>query len=53
MLVFAASGSMLTSSDVRLEIIARAAVWLVFLVVAWSIVVSRRHVGHPSPAADG
>jgi O-antigen/teichoic acid export membrane protein len=52
MLVFAASGSVLTSSDVGLEIIARAAVWAVFLVVAWSIVVGRKRVGHPSPAAD-
>jgi len=53
MLVFAASGSVLTSSDVRLEIIARAVVWAVFLVFAWAIVVSRRRMGHPSPAADG
>jgi hypothetical protein len=53
MLVFAASGSVLTSSDVRIEIVARAAVFAVFLVVAWSIVVGRRRVGHPSPAVDG
>jgi O-antigen/teichoic acid export membrane protein len=50
LIVFAASGSVLTWSDVGLEIIARAAVWAVFLVVAWLIVVGRRRVG-PSPAA--
>ena len=51
MLVFAAAGSLLTSLDLRLEMIARAAVWAVFLVVAWSIVVGGRHVRQPSPGA--
>ena len=51
LLVFAATGSVLTSSDVGLEMIARAAIWAVFLVVAWSIVVGKRGVGHPSAAA--
>ena len=44
LIVFAASGSALTSSDVFLEIIARSAVWATFLVVAWSIVVGGKRV---------
>jgi hypothetical protein len=51
LLVFAASSSVLTSPDVRLELIGRAGAWAVFLVVAWSIVVGGRLVPHPSPAA--
>jgi O-antigen/teichoic acid export membrane protein len=50
LLVFAASGSVLTSSDIRVEIIASAGVWAAFLVVALSIVVGGRRVGLPRPA---
>ncbi|MBA3778619.1 MAG: lipopolysaccharide biosynthesis protein [Chloroflexi bacterium] len=51
LLLFAASGSVLTPSDAALEIIARAAVWAVFLIVALSIVVGGKRVTHPGPAA--
>jgi O-antigen/teichoic acid export membrane protein len=44
LIVFAVSGSVLTASDAIVEMIARAAVWAIFLVVAWSIVVGRKRV---------
>jgi O-antigen/teichoic acid export membrane protein len=51
LVVFAASSSVLTSSDAALEVMARAAVWAIFLVVTWSIVVGGRRVRQPSPGA--
>ena len=51
LIVFAASGSLVTASDAALEIIARAAVWVTFLVVAWAIVVRGRPLRQPSPGA--
>ncbi len=51
LVVFAASSSVLTSSDAALEMIARAAVWATFLVVTWWIVVGGRRVRQPSPGA--
>lgn len=49
--IFAASTSMLTSSAIGLDIIARAAVWTIFLVLAWSIVVGRTRPRLASPVA--
>jgi O-antigen/teichoic acid export membrane protein len=51
LIVFAALGSFASSTDAVLEIIARAAVWAIFLIVALSIVVGGTRVRHPSPAA--
>jgi len=51
LIVFAAAGSLVTASDARLEIVARAAIWATFLVVALSIVVGRNRVRLPSPSA--
>lgn len=51
LIVFAASGSVLTASDAILEMIARSAVWATFLVVAWSIVVGRKRVRLPGVSA--
>jgi O-antigen/teichoic acid export membrane protein len=51
LIAFAASGSFVTASDVALEIIARAVVWAIFLIVAFSIVVGGKRVRHPGPAA--
>ena len=50
LIVFAAAGSVVTASDPALEIFARAAVWVIFLVVALSIVVGGRRLAHPGPA---
>jgi O-antigen/teichoic acid export membrane protein len=50
LIVFAALGSFVTSSDTALEIIARAVVWAIFLVVALSILVGGQRVRHPGPA---
>jgi hypothetical protein len=51
LIVFAVSGSLITTSNSALEIIARAAVWAVFLIVAFLIVVGGQRVRHPDPAA--
>ena len=51
LIVFAVSGSLVTSSDVALETIARAAIWALFLVVALSIVVGGNRVRLPRPSA--
>jgi O-antigen/teichoic acid export membrane protein len=51
LIAFAASGSFVTASDVALEIIARAALWAIFLIVAFSIVVGGKRMRHPGPAA--
>lgn len=51
LIVFAVSGSLITSSNSALEIIARAAVWAVFLIVVILIAVGGQRVRHPDPAA--
>jgi O-antigen/teichoic acid export membrane protein len=51
LIAFAASGSFVTASDAALEIIARSAVWAIFLIVAVSIVVGGKRVRHAGPAA--
>ena len=51
LIVFAASGSVLTASDALLELIARSAVWATFLVVTWSIVKGVDRAGHPRASA--
>jgi O-antigen/teichoic acid export membrane protein len=51
LIVFAVLGSFVTTSDIRLEIIARAAVWAMFLIVALSIVVGGNRERHPDPTA--
>jgi len=49
-IAFAVSGSLVTASDAALEIIARAAVWAIFVIVALAIVVGGKRVRHPGPA---
>lgn len=51
LIVFAISGSLVNASDTGLEIGARAAIWALFLVVAWSIVVGRDRVRLPRSSA--
>ena len=51
LIVFAVAGSLITASNSALEIIARAAVWAVFLIVAFLIVVGGQRMRHPDPAA--
>ena len=51
LIAFAVSGSVLSSTEVAIEVIARAAVLATFVAVAWVIVVCGRRVGHRSPAA--
>jgi O-antigen/teichoic acid export membrane protein len=50
LIVFAVSGSFVATSDPVLDIVARAAVWSIFLVVAVSIVVGGNRVRDRSPA---
>ena len=51
LIVFAVLGSFVAASDTRLEIIARAAVWAIFLVVAVSIVLLGNRERHQDAAA--
>jgi O-antigen/teichoic acid export membrane protein len=51
LIAFAVVGSMITASNFALEIIARAAVWAVFLVVAFLIVVGRDRARLSRPSA--
>ena len=51
LIVFAVAGSLISATNSALEIIARAAVWAVFLIVAFLIVVGGQRVRHPDPAA--
>jgi O-antigen/teichoic acid export membrane protein len=51
LIVFAVSGSLITASNTAIEIIARAAVWAIFLVVAMWIVAGGKRVRRPGPAA--
>lgn len=51
LVLFAAAGSLVTATEPALAFIARAVVWGIFLVVAWSIVVSGKRVSTRSPAA--
>jgi O-antigen/teichoic acid export membrane protein len=51
LIVFAAAGSSVTASDAAVEVIARAAVWAIFVIVALSIVVGGQRMRHPGTAA--
>lgn len=50
LIVFAAWGSSVTASDTALEILARGVVWVIFVLVALSIVVGGQRLRHPGTA---
>jgi hypothetical protein len=50
LIMFAAFGAMLTASAAIFEMIARAVIWAIALLVAWSIVVGRKRVNLARPS---
>lgn len=51
LIVFAVLGSFVTASDTALELVARGAVWAIFLIVALLIVVRGNRAWNPDPTA--